>query len=692
MDKTLEDFFHDFRQNILVGSETNQNYQLAEFMEAVANELGETGVSEGFNFCSYRAQKGMRVDGFWFNDDGVLDLFIADFDNRTDISSLSQTEIDLAFKRLNKFFVACMENNLFSDLEETSIEYGLAREIHDRKKIIRKVNFFLISERNLSARVKSIDDSEYNKIAVLHHIWDMARLHRQSSARGQKEELNINFEEMFHKGIACLPAHTGVKSLQSYLVVMPGSILAALYEKYDARLLEQNVRCFLQARGKVNKGIRTTIMTEPEMFFAYNNGITATAIEVETKLTKNGLEITSMKDFQIVNGGQTTASLFHTKRKEKVSLEDIFVQMKLSVVDSIKSEEFVPRISEFANTQNKVNAADFFSNHPFHVRMEEFSRRVWAPANKGAQRETKWFYERVRGQYADASSKMTQGETKRFQAENPKPQMFTKTDIAKFENVWDDDPKWVNLGNQKNFAQYATRTGIAWKKNPDEFNELYFKRAVARAICFRTSEKLVSAAIWYNGGYRANIVAYTLSVLAEYCRLSKSSINFEQIWKSQSITPTTHAALEVISKFVNDDLIDPPPGFANVTQWAKRDDCWKRLKGRMPEITRLLSKEFKDELLSTSEMNEENTQAKKIQKIDNGIDAQKRVLEINPNEWLTIKLFGERKKLFSHKEIDIINIASKIPKNLPSEKQSLVLMDVLEKAETEGILVKIGIK
>ena len=137
--------------------------------------------------------------------------------------------------------------------------------------------------------------------------------------------------------------------------------------------MEQNVRCFLQARGNVNKGIRSTIMNEPQMFFAYNNGITATAEEVETRVTDNGLEIIRVKDLQIVNGGQTTASLFHTNRKDKAALDSIFVQMKLSVIDSEKSEIVVPRISEYANTQNRVNAADFFSNHPYHIRMEEFS-------------------------------------------------------------------------------------------------------------------------------------------------------------------------------------------------------------------------------------------------------------------------------------------------------------------------------
>src|SRR3546814_9654221 len=145
-------------------------------------------------------------------------------------------------------------------------------------------------------------------------------------------------------------------------------------------------------------------------------------------MTDSGLASTGVVDLQIVNGGQTTASLFHTRKRDKADLSQIFVQLKLSFIDSLQSETVVPRISEYANTQNRVNAADFFSNHPFHVRMEGFSRRIWAPAQKGAQRETKWFYERARGQYADAQSKLTPAEQRRFKAEHPKPQMFTKTD------------------------------------------------------------------------------------------------------------------------------------------------------------------------------------------------------------------------------------------------------------------------
>jgi hypothetical protein len=378
---------------------------------------------------------------------------------------------------------------------------------------------------------------------------------------------------------------------------MPGKLLADLYGQYSSRLLEQNVRSFLQARAAVNKGIRDTILTDPEMFFAYNNGITATASRVEVISADGSLQITEIEDLQIVNGGQTTASLFHTRRKDKADLEKVFVQMKLSVVSSDLAERVVPKISEYANTQNKVNAADFFSNHPYHIRMEEYSRRIWAPAAAGAQRETKWFYERARGQFIDAQAKLTAAESKRFLAEYPKTQMFTKTDLAKYENVWEEHPRFVNLGAQKNFAKFAERISEEWKADPDKFDEGYYHKVIARAIIFKNAEKIVSEQSWYGGGYRANIVTYTIALLGYCADARRCSFDFQKIWRRQSMDPVLGDAIARVGHLVQEDLSKPPERISNVTEWAKRDACWQRLVHRRTEVERLVKREFWDALI-----------------------------------------------------------------------------------------------
>ena len=499
--------------------------------------------------------------------------------------------------------------------------------------------------------------------------------------------MEIDFVETFGAALPCLPAHVGSASYQSYLSVIPGEMLASLYGRYGARLLEQNVRSFLQARGKVNKGIRGTILNEPEMFFAFNNGITATAQAAETQTGEGGLEIVRLVDLQIVNGGQTTASLFHTQRKDKASLDGVFVQMKLSIIPTESSEEIVPKISEYANTQNRVNAADFFSNHPFHIRIEEFSRRIWAPANQGAQRETKWFYERARGQYADAQSKLTKAGKKRFQAEYPKPQMFTKTDLAKFENVWDEDPKWVNLGAQKNFGRYAARIGKEWSQSPDRFNEWYYRRVVARAIVFRAVEKLVSAQPWYNGGYRANIVAYSIAIIGELARRADKNIDFGKIWDIQGVPEPLEEALTQAAKYVNDDIIHPPEGISNISEWCKKEGCWMRLQEGLDELTDMLGEQLRRCLVSKDALAEREKSARKIQKIDDGIAAQREVLGIPAVKWKKIRIAGQEKGLFSPKEIGILQVAERIPHKIPSEKQSKVLIDIVEKARFEGMSI-----
>jgi len=684
MEQTVEEFFHDFRQELLAGADANNAQQLESFMESISSELIETGFVEGYEFCHFRAQRGLRVDGYWFNDEGSLDIFIADFECRRELDTLTKTDVDATFKRAINFVEASLYGKLQPDV--TTSEYGLVRQLHDRRGDLRQINFFLVSERVLSDRFQAYPEGEVSGIRSTYHIWDVARLQRQRSSRGHKEALDIDFVELFGDGVHCLPANLGSNTYMSFLLVMPASVLTSLYDRFSARLLEQNVRTFLQARAQVNKGIRKTILDEPRMFFAYNNGITATAQNVETRVTGSGLQIVRLTDLQIVNGGQTTASLFHTQRRDKADISEIFVQMKLSVIDSEQSEMIVPRISEYANTQNRVNAADFFSNHPFHVRMAEFSRRLWAPAVQGEQRETKWFYERARGQYLDAQSKLTAAEQKRFKAEYPKAQMFTKTDLAKFENVFDDHPRWVNLGSQKNFGRYAVRIGKEWEKSADAFNELYFRRAVARGILFRATERLVSAQPWYNNGYRANIVAYTLAMLEEVTKRRRTSVNYAKIWATQALDEILVQAVIVIAEAVNEDITQPPQGISNISEWCKREGCWIRLLEKADDIASSVPVEFWKALASAEDNQHQAKTARQNQKIEDGIGMQTRVLEVPPSQWRQILIKGALEGLFTPKEMDILKIAEKIPNKIPSEKQSAVLIEILARAKEERVI------
>ena len=314
--------------------------------------------------------------------------------------------------------------------------------------------------------------------------------------------------------------------------MLPGEFISRIYERFGPRLLELNVRSFLQARGKINRGIQETIQTEPRRFLAYNNGLSMTAADVHVvDLRGGGRGIDAISDLQIVNGGQTSASLHFAKVKHKADLSGIYVQAKLSVVDPTLLIDLVPRISQFANSQNKVNMADFSANDPFHVEVEKLSRTVWAPGRAGTADLTRWFYERARGQYADALGReRTPAKQRNFRLASPPSQKFTKTDLAKYENLWDQLPWIVSMGAEKNFREFMLRL----EKRGSLFvpDQAYFEHLIAKAILFKEADKLVYR--MKLGGYKSQTVYYTI---AKISNVSGQRIDLRNIWRSQTLPP-----------------------------------------------------------------------------------------------------------------------------------------------------------
>lgn len=681
----MNDFFEDFSQQVRLRAEGTSNFTRAAMAELAGEWLENEGEIEEF-IPAYHEARGMRVDGYGFSEkDDAMDMFVVDFSPETTIKSLTLTEVKQEFKRLGNLFAKAASGDLHGALEESSPVYGLAWSLHQRAASFGRLRLFLISNRMLSSRVDTLDSEIVGSWQTSYHVWDLQRLARLQEMH--PETIVIDFERDFSRPLPCLPAHMESGDYRSYLVVVPGRMLADLYGKHGSRLLELNVRTFLQLRGGVNKGIRNTILNEPHMFFAYNNGITATAENISTRAIDGVEHITTVSNLQIVNGGQTTASLYHAGRNRS-DLSDVFVQMKLSVVDPGVSARIAPRIAEYANTQNKVSAADFFSNHAFHVRMEEMSRRIWAPAVDGSQRQSKWFYERARGQYAEAQSALSRAQQATWRREYPREQMFTKTDIAKFDNVWDGFPVEVNRGAQKNFAHYAQRVGNVWEQDDTVFNDRYFKRVVARAIVFRATEKLVSRQPWYQGGYRANIVAYSQALMGE--KISQAGLvpDWDGIWSRQAMTPIFEEALIACAERVNTFIIAPPEAIRNVTEWCKKKSCWdgiQALEVALPEA-------LLDELVSPAEETTRSREAKGQRTVDNGIEAQKAVLERGGPFWKRLDRFcREHRAGITSKELGVLEVAMAIPGRIPTDRQSLLLLGLLERMEGEGFQVEVQV-
>ena len=449
----------------------------------------------------------------------------------------------------------------------------------------------------------------------------------------EREDLEISLKETPIKALLASVS----ESMTSVLAVMPATILVDIYSKWGSRLLEQNVRSFLTTKVKVNKGIRETIKSTPEMFFAFNNGITTTAEAAEFEQKSDGMYITSLKNLQIVNGGQTTASLFSASFKDKLDISKIFVQMKLSIISSEKSNQIVPFISRYANSQNKVTEADLFSNHPFHIRFQEFSRRISPPPKQGTTISEKWFYERARGQYLNEQAYLNTSKRNTFQAGNPKSQVITKTLLAKYLNSFDFIPHTVSKGAEINFSSFAEKISAKWESSEAEINEGFFRNAISKAIIFKSLEVLVSKQkdSWYNG-HRDKIVPYTIAFLTNAIKINGKELDFEQIWKRQGLQSQLENSLIEIAEKVNELLNDPSRPFGNVAEYAKREVFWNTVKQASEGYD---IKKISSVLISKGESKKREIEDKENQKFTNKIQIEMKVKSINKQLWEKIKIY-----------------------------------------------------
>ncbi len=678
----IDVFAEELLQDVLAEADVDGELREDVFFDKACSYLQEAGELDTADRVPYRSpSRGIRVDGYGGDPrdaSDTLSLIVLDFRAHPAPGRLVGSEMDAIFRRVSKFVRQSLDRRWRDALEETSPAFGLADLIHHCWRSLGKIRLFLVSNRELSERVDGRPAGELEGKPVTYSVWDLRRLHR-AAADPEPEAIEVDLVKDFGGPLPILPAQQLDGDHESYLAAVPGPVLSEIYDRWGARLLEQNVRVFLQARSKVNRGIRDTLAHEPEMFFAYNNGITATAESVEIRNDGKRQLLCGLRNFQIVNGGQTTASI-HSATRKKVDISQTFVQMKLSVVNADRAVKLVPKISEYANSQNRVAASDFFSNHPFHVRVEGFSRRIYAPSPDGTFQQSKWFYERARGQYADARGGRTPAERKKFDIEYPRGQRFTKTDLAKFLGVWEGLPHVVSLGAQKNFAAFAGRIGKAWNKNPDDFNEAWYREAIAKALVFKATERIVSAQPWYQGGFRANIVAYAIARISHHVEKTKRAVDFEAIWRRQAPGPMLRETIAVVAERVHDVLVEPPEGMRNVTEWAKKQACWSQAEAiRIEWPTGLIN-----ELLSAEARQDAAKSARVDQRVLNGIEAQMAIVNAGGEFWANALAWGQEHGRLSPTEIGVLGVASNVPRKLPTEKQSLRVIRAFEKLQADG--------
>ena len=682
-------------EDINAAAVNTSTYPIEVFIDSAIDVLqNDYCLISGMEHCYYEFTKGtkayrnMRLDAAYLDlPSNTLNLLFADF-NDGPIKNITNEFINNKSQLLINYFANTLKG-FFIKAEQADPAVQLARDIRANVGYIYKLHLFIVSTDRLSTFVKklSIPDFTYGgqTFKVDLDVLDIEKIYRSRMAGFEKEDVIINCSDFGIDGIPCIKAEIETEQYDSYLAIVPGQFLCDIYKKYSSSLLESNVRSFLKFNGGVNKGIRGTILNEKSRFFTYNNGISTTAAAVDVQSTATGTKIVSFTNLQIINGGQTTATLAATSIKNNADLSGIYVPMKLTVLHD-SDPDLIRYIATYANSQNKVKTADLNSSHPFYVRIEEYSRKVYAPISSGQIVQQLWFFERARGQYEQPLMQMTKKQRDDYKLVRPKNKKFTLTDLAKYANAANMLPYYVSWGGEVNAAHFHNGMLKQWNKNSDVFNELYYKELIGKKILFEHIGNIISNQDWYQErrAYRPQLIAYTFSKLVASTKAIKREINYKLIWDTQSVPSCLDADIAKIAKIIFDTIYDEARPTANIETYCKREECWTTVLKKKFD----LSDESREALVTLSEKEAEAVIAKKEQKFISGIDNEISIFNKGAAYWQDLITRGQTQEILNAAEVkaltNAINYCNLVYSELKSH-QVKEIVAVSEKLRENGI-------
>ena len=573
----LTDFLRDTQANVKSQIREGALYQELVFAGIVMDHMSEIGMTFEPVECHYEGTVSnaiLRLSGYSLSEDAdQLDLFVSLYAGAEELTPIPDSETKVAAERCLRFLTLCAEGKMAQRLDGSSDVASLANSLQGIYNDLEQIRIYVITDR--VAKSKSFKTRDIGGKAVRLEVMDIERLHRHTSEGKPRDELVIDFNEASGSPLPCVYVPGENDDYDYALTAVPGEALRLLYEKFGARLLEANVRSFLSVKGKgVNAGIQSTLRSAPERFMAYNNGIVIVADEMYLGKTSQGEQgIAWLKGLQIVNGGQTTASLYFTKKKyPDTDLSRVRVPAKIIVMkaqDSTKEEALVSDISRYANSQNAVRQSDLSANKPFHVEIEKLSRSVYCPDGV-----SQWFYERAAGSYSTllAREGTSPSRLKALKEAIPPARRITKTDLAKYLNAWDRKPDIVSMGSQKNFDRFMAALSLADNQEVPLPNVADYKSMIAKAKLYRDTQKLLRPMFQ---AFQANVTAYTISVLSE--KLG-SRMDLNRIWEKQAVSPELMKQIAAWANEVNATL-HATSGGRMVSEWAKRPECKEAVMG-----------------------------------------------------------------------------------------------------------------
>ena len=557
-----------------VRGQNDSPYPELVFAEVVMQHMSDVGMTFEPVVCHYlHSGKGsvgtLRLSGYAVSEDAdQIDLFVSLYEGVDVVTTISDTETRTAAEQCLRFLARAADGTLLSNMEEANEAYGLVLTIKDTYQNLDQIRIYVLTDRQ--AKAKNFKSREVNGKTIKLEVMDIERLYRHWASGKPRDELVVNFEELSGGALPCVYVPGEMTDYDYAMTAIPGEALRFIYDKYGARLLEANVRSFLSVTGKVNRGIRDTLKDAPERFMAYNNGIVLIADEVHLGKTADGVPgILWIKGMQIVNGGQTTASIyFSQKRNPAINLRKVRVPAKIIILKSTNAadeEALISDISKYANSQNAVKQSDLSANKPYHVEMERLALSTYTPDGIG-----RWFYERAAGSYNTmlAREGSTPAKLRSLKEAIPPARKFTKTDLAKFINTWNQSPHLVALGSQKNFERFMEN----FKDSEDPSivtvpTVAEYKQLIAKAILFKEVQKLVRPMF---PAFQANVAVYTIAILSAQLG---DRMDLDLIWTRQSVSSALKEQVQIWAREVNDVLHTSSNG-RMISEWAKKPECW----------------------------------------------------------------------------------------------------------------------
>ncbi|MDB2371090.1 AIPR family protein [Alphaproteobacteria bacterium] len=655
--------------SICVNSDKSLN---EAFCEVVTDRLRDAGVIDDFIPCHFDQVlegKRIKIDGYSLDEECTkLELFISHYDSELgdlNIKKLERKNISLLQKLASQFYDFAIKINRKSYNEESEL-FQILNDIKLTKHNLESLRVHILADGHYSTEDFNTYSSKRKGMNYTYtcELWDATSLKSLISEDGrQRNAIEIDLNK-FSKNVPCLKTSSN-ENLETYLATFPGDIIAEIYNRYEFRLLENNVRVFLQSKGKVNKGIKETIANEPEKFISFNNGLSVTVEDIELERSDNDqnfFKISKLIGLQIVNGGQTTATIreAYFKDEEIENVRKLSVPVKINLIkDKEKKDHLITLISRYANTQNGIKNTDIQSSHPYHTQMEIKSKTIRGPFGY-------WFYERLRGSYNLAVSRSTN--QSEFRKNNPKSRLLTKEYVTMMYYCVIGNPYLAVKGPQNLSLQFLKDINDKFQNKrskqfilPDD----HFYKIIAAYIVFKKCMDLQKIDLNINM-YNPFVAYYTVAYVFNH---PNYYFDHMYLFKAGEITEELNNTLLEWLQVIRENMEDRAKSLrSDFREYFKKDSCWDSVK--------------KLKLKITKKPNEYTEEEKRVVISNSPID---KCMEVDARVWKRVILFLQSKKsktksFQSDLEVckSLYDMANSKWKSKPSENIASIAMRIFD--------------